>query len=191
MKKYLFIAAALMLSITAVASAGDKPPKQEDKDPHKVYVCKYVGTPGEDERLQEGGNPIEVDSHALEGDGFAGTFPFEFSDAHGKSVAIGWSGDGYPVLDIGNCPTPDHVEPDCSGDYDSDNNGPNGDCTDPKDPEDPQGPGDPQEPEDPSGGIASGGTASGGTAPTQTNAPAVTPATSATQSSGTELPFSL
>ena len=31
----------------------------------KVYVCKYVGTPGVDERLQTGNNPISVDTSAL------------------------------------------------------------------------------------------------------------------------------
>jgi hypothetical protein len=188
MKKYLFIAAALMLSITAVASAGDKPPKQEDKDPHKVYVCKYVGTPGEDERLQEGGNPIEVDRHALEGDGFAGTFPFEFSDAHGKSVAIGWSGDGYPVLGIGNCPAPDYVEPDCSGDYDSDNNGPNGDCIDP-DPDPDLDPDPDPDPDEPAGEKPAGEEPAGGVS---ASSPDVDPAVTSTLTSNRgELPFTL
>ena len=132
MKKYLLSAAALMLGISVVATAAANPPPKEDKDPHKVYVCKYVGTPGAGEVLQTGQNPIEVDSHALEGDGFSGSFPFEFSDAQGKSVAIGWSGDGYPVLGIGDCPGPDTGTPDCSGDFDPSNNGPNGDCTTPR-----------------------------------------------------------
>jgi hypothetical protein len=60
----------------------------------KVWVCKYVGTPGVDERLQTGQNPISVSASSLEGNGFAGTFPFEFSDAHGRSVAIGYDTGG-------------------------------------------------------------------------------------------------
>jgi hypothetical protein len=56
-------------------------------DPHQVVVCKYVGTPGVDEVLQTGQNPIVVDVAALE-EGFDGTFPFEFEDAQGNSIAI-------------------------------------------------------------------------------------------------------
>ena len=33
---------------------------------HKVFVCKYVGTPGDNERLQTGNNPIDVDANAIE-----------------------------------------------------------------------------------------------------------------------------
>lgn len=156
MKKYFLSAAALMLGISLVATAAANPPPKEDKDPHKVYVCKYVGAPGAGEVLQTGQNPIEVDSNALEGGGFSGTFPFEFSDAQGKSVAIGWSGDGYPVLGIGDCPGPDTGTPDCSGDFDPTNNGPNGDCitTDPDpDPDDPKKPAG----EKPAGGVSASG----------------------------------
>ena len=131
MKKYLFSAAAVALGAVAVVTsawAGEKPPKPQN-DPHKVYVCKYVGTPGAGEVLQTGQNPIEVDSHALEGGGFSGAFPFEFSDAHGRSVAIGWSGKGYPELGLESCLGPDTGTPDCNGDHDPENNGSNGDCT--------------------------------------------------------------
>ena len=34
--------------------------------PHKVFVCKYVGTPGVDERLKLGQNPISVDLHTID-----------------------------------------------------------------------------------------------------------------------------
>lgn len=76
----------------------------EDTTPHKVYVCKYVGTPGDDEALQTGQNPIEVDTHSI--DGFDGTFPFAFNDAQTHSVAIGFVGEGYPVKTIEDCPAP-------------------------------------------------------------------------------------
>src|SRR5574338_388741 len=55
---------------------------------HKSYVCKYVGTPGVDERLQTGRNPIWVDTHALlgsDGETYVGQ---EFKDAQGRSVVI-------------------------------------------------------------------------------------------------------
>ncbi|QIG39271.1 hypothetical protein G5T42_07035 [Microbacterium sp. 4R-513] len=66
----------------------------------KVVVCKYVTTPGVGEVLQTGENPIEVSVEAL-GAGFAGTFPYVFSDAQVNSVAIGFVGEG---LDITDCP---------------------------------------------------------------------------------------
>lgn len=53
---------------------------------NSVVVCKYVGTPGVDESLQTGQNPIVVDSASLSG--FDGTFPFAFNDAQGQSIAI-------------------------------------------------------------------------------------------------------
>ncbi len=102
--KYVSIAVVLAFIVGLVATAAFA--NDEPRAPHGAYVCKYVGTPGVDETLQTGQNPIEVDSHALEGDGFAGSFPFAFSDAHGKSIAIGWSGDDYPVLGIDSCPAP-------------------------------------------------------------------------------------
>lgn len=91
------VAATALMGLT-VASAGEQ-------DPHKAYVCKYVGQPGVDESLQTGNNPIEVDTNALEGEGFTGTFPFVFTDQQGRSIAIGFVGDGFPVLTIEDCPT--------------------------------------------------------------------------------------
>lgn len=101
----LAMAALGAIALVAVTSAtATQPPKE----PHKVYVCKYVGKPGVDERLQTGQNPIETDYHSLPGfPGYpGGTFPFAFADAQGNSVAIGWVGEGFPVLDITDCPTP-------------------------------------------------------------------------------------
>jgi hypothetical protein len=77
---------------------------------HQVVVCKYVGTPGVDETLQTGQNPIVVDYHALLGAGFDGTFPFPFSDAQGKSVAVQWTADVH-FSDIGVCPAPEGPPP--------------------------------------------------------------------------------
>lgn len=100
------IAGVLSLPVAALANHAEPGRSQG-----KVYVCKYVGTPGVDERLQTGQNPIEVSVNALEGDGFAGTFPFEFSDAQGRSVAIGYAGNDHAILGIEDCPGVDEPEP--------------------------------------------------------------------------------
>ena len=34
----------------------------------KVFVCKYVGTPGSGERLQTGDNPINPSINSIKGD---------------------------------------------------------------------------------------------------------------------------
>jgi hypothetical protein len=56
---------------------------------HKSYVCKYVGTPGVDERLQTGKNPIWVDNHSLTGKlNSVVKVGDTFSDKHVTSVVI-------------------------------------------------------------------------------------------------------
>src|SRR5512138_2905598 len=55
---------------TSDVAAGDK--LEGPNGEHKVVVCKYVGTPGVDERLQTGNNPITPDANSLPG--FTGTF---------------------------------------------------------------------------------------------------------------------
>jgi len=97
-----------LLAVLALAMVGASPTVATQGDPHKVVVCKYVGTPGVDERLQTGNNPIVVDEASLEGDGFDGTFPFEFEDAHGKSIAIRYALDSHDGS-ITECPG--YVEP--------------------------------------------------------------------------------
>lgn len=89
---YITLLAGLVLATTAHAA-----------DEHQVVVCKYVGTPGVNETLQTGQNPIVVDSHALEGKGFDGTFPFAFEDAQGRSIAIRWAANSHDG-DISECP---------------------------------------------------------------------------------------
>ncbi len=101
MRKLLGGVAVLMLLLGGVATTATA----TDETPHKVFVCKYVGTPGVDEVLQTGGNPISVDIAALEGAGFNGTFPFEFSDAQGKSIAIAFD-TGQPEPPLTDCPPP-------------------------------------------------------------------------------------
>ncbi|MGM0386419.1 MAG: LPXTG cell wall anchor domain-containing protein [Actinomycetota bacterium] len=66
--------------------------RQPDQGPApKVYVCKFVGTPDVNERLQTGQNPIEVSSNAIpdwDGEG-APPVGYEFADEQGRSVVIG------------------------------------------------------------------------------------------------------
>jgi len=50
----------------------------------KVYVCKYVGKPGVDERLQTGQNPILVSANATSGAKVGQTF----NDKQGLSLVL-------------------------------------------------------------------------------------------------------
>ncbi|MDN4472053.1 hypothetical protein [Demequina zhanjiangensis] len=78
----------------------------------KVFVCKYVTTPGEGEILQSGHNPIAVAISSLDWDSIElpplGTW---FNDKHGRSVVIGykdWNGGGQsgePGVEL--CPIPE------------------------------------------------------------------------------------
>ncbi len=91
---------------TEVSSAGkgggDPGPKHTE--PKKVFVCKYVGTPGVNERLQTGNNPISVSVNTLKG--FPGTFPWAFPDAQGRSTAITYD-TGQPEPSVSECPAPE------------------------------------------------------------------------------------
>jgi len=58
-KKFL-LAVALMAAASMLAASV----ATATSEVHKVFVCKYVGKPGVDERLQTGNNPISVDSNA-------------------------------------------------------------------------------------------------------------------------------
>lgn len=87
MKRLIALLAAAVLSgglFAATANADTQ---------GKVLVCKYVGTPGEDERIQTGQNPIEVSVNAIneyQDNDHSGTVtPGDaFADAQGRSVVI-------------------------------------------------------------------------------------------------------
>lgn len=68
----------------------------------KVWVCKYVGKPGVDERLQTGNNPISVSSNAIKDYKGVGSY---FNDAHGRSYVLAVD-NGQPEPDVSNCPAP-------------------------------------------------------------------------------------
>lgn len=85
------------------------PPAGNEK---KVYVCKYVGTPGVDERLQTGQNPIEVSVNSIQNNTWDGTtVPAWFSDAQNRSYVLQYSearGDGQrDEPTIADCPSPE------------------------------------------------------------------------------------
>ena len=69
----------------------------------KVFVCKYVGTPGADERLQTGDNPISVSVNAIPGGASVGAY---FADAQGRSYVLAYDV-GQPEPDVSGCPQPD------------------------------------------------------------------------------------
>jgi hypothetical protein len=101
MRRFILLTLALIVLtlalLAAVASGKDK--LEGPNGEHKVVVCKYVGTPGVDETLQTGDNPLLVDYHSVPG--FTGTFPYAFADAQGQSIAIRWS---FTDGSISECP---------------------------------------------------------------------------------------
>jgi hypothetical protein len=91
---------------TLAACTGPSARAQDPMDPlpsKKVFVCKYVGKPGVDERLQTGQNPISVSINAIPlGNVQIGS---EFADAQGRSVVIAFD-TGQPEPDVSQCPPP-------------------------------------------------------------------------------------
>ena len=85
---------ALAFAFAAPAAATDNA---------KWFVCKYVGTPGVDESLQTGNNPISVSENAIPvSPVVAGEF---FSDSQGRSyVLVEDTGQDEP--DPSECPPP-------------------------------------------------------------------------------------
>lgn len=100
-------AAVLMLgmSVGGAGAAMATPPVDVGV---KVFVCKYVGTPGVSERLQTGNNPISVSVNAIPDYQGVGSY---FADAQGRSYVLsedtrtGGGQEGEP--DISECPPAD------------------------------------------------------------------------------------
>jgi hypothetical protein len=98
MRIALGAAAALIL----LAACGDPNATTLDRpDDLKVFVCKYVGKPGVDERLQTGQNPISVSINAIP------QHPVDigsyFADAQGRSYVLAWD-TGQPEPSASSCP---------------------------------------------------------------------------------------
>ncbi len=66
----------------------------------KVFVCKYVGTPGVDERLQTGDNPISVSITAIPDYQGIGSW---FADQQGRSYVLA-EDVGQPEPPVTDCP---------------------------------------------------------------------------------------
>ncbi len=66
----------------------------------KVFVCKYVGTPGFNERLQTGNNPISVSVNSIKDFQGVGSY---FNDAQGRSFVLAFD-EGQAEPDVSNCP---------------------------------------------------------------------------------------
>jgi LPXTG-motif cell wall-anchored protein len=98
----LILGFGMLLASPAQATGGGS----EDND--KRWVCKYVGTPGEDERLKDGKNPISVDSSATVGSWF--------NDAQGRSFVLAIqteenTGPGNTYKGNLTCPEPEGPTP--------------------------------------------------------------------------------
>jgi hypothetical protein len=91
---------AFLFSGAALANAQQVSPAAHEG---KVYVCKYVGTPGDNERLQTGQNPIDVSINAIKDYQGVGSW---FNDAQGRSFVLA-EDIGQPEPDVSGCPAPD------------------------------------------------------------------------------------
>jgi hypothetical protein len=114
MKRMLWVMGALLLAVgfASTAVGAQELPEETTStsgpETHKVFVCKYVGTPGVDEVLQTGDNPISVDIHAVD---FPGIGAF-FADGQFRSFVLAFDvGQDEPSPD--ECPdvTPPTTEP--------------------------------------------------------------------------------
>ncbi|HET9286420.1 MAG TPA: DUF11 domain-containing protein [Gaiella sp.] len=74
----------------------------DDGSPKKVFVCKYVGTPGVNERLQTGDNPISVSVNAIPAGASVGAY---FADSQGRSFVLAFD-TGQPEPSVSACPQP-------------------------------------------------------------------------------------
>ena len=103
--KISYITSAALLIAALVTNL--LPPKTVMADPQgKVYVCKYVGKPGVDERLQAGQNPIEVSINTIPEPVVIGSY---FPDAQGRSYVLGFV-PMVPEPTRADCPPPSGPE---------------------------------------------------------------------------------
>lgn len=97
MKKFLIVpVATLLIAGVAVAAPAEK-----------VFVCKFVGKPGVDERLQTGNNPISVNSNAIPNYQGVGSY---FADGQNRSYVLAVDS-GQPEPNVSQCPQPTVTPP--------------------------------------------------------------------------------
>ena len=70
MRKHGALIGLGVILVAAVWGLFSGPAQATPGDPHKVWVCKYVQTPGSSEVLKGGKNPIQVDVAATVGSWF-------------------------------------------------------------------------------------------------------------------------
>lgn len=99
----------LGMSVGGASAAMATPPTDTGV---KVFVCKYVGTPGDDEVLQTGNNPISVSVNAIPNYQGVGSY---FADAQGRSYVLGedtrTGGGQQGEPDVSECPDPEGPPP--------------------------------------------------------------------------------
>lgn len=96
-RKILAVLGIVFFGIGGVALAATLP------EP-KVFVCKYVGTPGLNETLQTGQNPISVSQNSIKDFQGVGS---SFNDAQGRSFVVAFdTGQPEPT-----CPSPTKNNP--------------------------------------------------------------------------------
>ena len=98
-------------TIAAVGLVALSAPAHADDANSQVWVCKYVRTPGEDEVLSPGKNPIKVNGHSVDQDKDGQIFVGDqFADAQGRSVVVQIGGED-PGADICSPTAPPVVPP--------------------------------------------------------------------------------
>ena len=119
-RRLLSISAAA--TISAVGLVAFSAPAHAAPTSSRVWVCKYVGTPGVDERLQTGNNPIRVSGNAADEDNDGQVFVGDqFADAQGRSVIVQIEGEDpgieacSPTPQPTDGPTPGDGAPDTGG----------------------------------------------------------------------------
>lgn len=100
------VAAVAVIGLAAflVASPGRVEATTAAVCTQKAFVCKYVGTPYVDERLQTGQNPINVSIHAIPVQPVVvGSY---FADRHGRSFVLACATPGQrPEPSVSECPS--------------------------------------------------------------------------------------
>jgi hypothetical protein len=104
-RRLLSISAAA--TISAVGLVAFSAPAHAAPASSQVWVCKYVGTPGVDERLQTGNNPIRVSGNAADDDNDGQVFVGDqFADAQGRSVIVQIEGEDPGIEACSPTPQP-------------------------------------------------------------------------------------
>lgn len=104
----VLVAAGVAASMSLAGNGSPSTTTVTDDTAKKVFVCKYVGAPGIDERLQTGQNPISVSVNAIPEDPVViGSF---FADAQGRSFVLAFDV-GQPEPSVDECPSPEEPPP--------------------------------------------------------------------------------